>query len=387
MIFRPVTALAFTLSIFAGSLSQASAAEPLDIPAILPSTGPAAFLGREFGEILHILEDRANRAGGIKGRPIRFIIQDDQSTPQVAVQLTNAAIAKNPPLIINGGPLALCAASMPLVKDGPMLLCLSPSAQPEPGSYVFAVTSSSRDCLISALNYYKGRGFKRIGILNGTDATGADADMLLADIIKQPEFAGLSFVANEHFNLADLSVSAQIARIKSTGAQALIAYTTGTQLATVLHGMNDGALDIPVFTSGGNMSITQLDGYKTFLPRELLFPGFAALASDSVSDREVSQKIVEFKADMKAANLSADMLHGIPWDPILLIVDGFKRAGPNATAQQLRNSLANVQNWPGIFGRYDYRAVPNRGIGLKALVVSRWDPNRSTWIVASRGPS
>jgi branched-chain amino acid transport system substrate-binding protein len=369
-------------AMLAQSASVATAAEPLEIPAILPNTGPAAFLGKEFSDTLRLLEDRVNKTGGIKGRPIHFAIQDDQSNPQVTVGLTNGALAKNPPLILEGGPLGLCAAVAPLVKDGPLMYCLSPSMRADPGTYIYSVMASSRDCLIAVLNYYKSHGYKKIAILNGTDATGADADVILADLIKLPEYAGMTYVANEHFNLADLSVGAQISRIKASGAQAMIAYTTGAPIATVLHGMTDGSLDLPVATSNGNMSVVQLDGYKSFLPKDLLFPGYAALADDAVADNGVQQKINEYKSDMKAANESADLLHAIPWDPVLLIVEALKRAGPTATAAQIRDALGSVTNWPGMLGRYDFRAIPNRGLGVKALIVEKWDPARSVWIVA-----
>ena len=357
-----------------------AAGGPIEIPTILPLTGPGAFLGKEFGETLRLVEEQTNKAGGIAGRPIHFAIEDDQSNPQVAVQLGTAAVAKNPPLLVNGGPLALCAAVAPLVKNGPVMYCLSPSMHAEAGSYSYAIMSSSRDVLIAALDYYKGRGFKKIGVLNGTDATGIDADAILAEIIKLPAYAGMSYVAYEHFNLADLSVAAQIARIKSAGAEALIAYTTGAPIATVLRGIADANLTIPVFTSNGNMSVAQLDGYKSFVPKELLFAAYPALTADAVADRGVAQRIDEFRAQMKAAGASADLLHAIPWDPAYLIVDAFRRAGPDATPQKLRDALNGVDGWPGLLGRYSMKAIPNRGLGLKALIVARWDPARSTWV-------
>ena len=366
----------------ANSGAVASAADPVEIPAILPVTGPAAFLGKEFSDTLKLIEGRTNKNGGISGRPIHFAIQDNQSSPQVTVQLTNAALAKKPSLIINGGPLALCAAAAPLTKNGPVMWCLSPSLRPDPGGYAYSVMASSRDCLIAGLNYFKSRGFKRIGVLNGTDATGADGDEILGDLIKSPDYAGMSFVAYEHYNLADLSVSAQVSRIKAAGAQGLIAYTTGAPIATVLHGVADAGLDIPVFTSNGNMSVAQLDGYKSFAPKDLLFAGYAAFDADPVADKGVAQKIAGFQTSMKAANLSADLLHAIPWDPAVLIVEAYRRVGANATSAQLRDSLANVVNWPGMLGRFDFHAIPNRGLGLKALVVLKWDPSHSGWVGA-----
>jgi len=68
--------------------------------------------------------------------------------------------------------------------------------------------------------------------------------------------------------------------------------------------------------------------------------------------------------------------------PAVLIVEAYRRVGANATSAQLRDSLANVVNWPGMLGRFDFHALPNRGLGLKALVVLKWDPSHSGWVGA-----
>jgi branched-chain amino acid transport system substrate-binding protein len=263
-----------------------------------------------------------------------------------------------------------------------LMYCLSPSMRVNSGDYIFSVMATPRDSLIAVMDYFKSRGLKRIAILNGTDATGADGDNILADIIKLPQFASMTYVANEHFNPGDLSVSAQITRIKASGAQVLIAYTTGAPTATVLHGMADGSLDIPVTTSAGNMSVAQLDSYKSFVPKELLFPAYPAQAVDPVADAVVLQRINDFKAAMKSISATPDLLHAIPWDATWLVVEALRRLRPAATAAQIRTSLAAVTNWPGMLGRYDFRAIPNRGLGPKALVMERWDPARSVWVLA-----
>jgi branched-chain amino acid transport system substrate-binding protein len=363
----------------------ASAADTLEIPTVLPLTGPAAFLGKAYGETLKALEDRINKAGGIGGRPIHFAIQDDQTSPQLDLQLTTAALAAKPALVVDGAPLAMCRASLPLMTNGPVMWCLSPSLHPEPGSYAYSVMASSHDSIIAALNYYKGRGYKKIGVLNGTDATGSDGDAIIADAMKQPAYAGLTIVAQEHFNPTDISVAAQIARIKSSGAQAMVAFTTGTPLATVLRGMSDAGLDIPVFTSQGNMSVAQLDGYRAFVPKELLFPGYPVVTPESVGDAGVREKVDAFRSEMKADNYTPDLLHATPWDVGLLMAETFRKLGPNATAQQLRDAFNAVKNWPGAFGRYDFPANPGRGLGLNWVIIARWDAAHSTWSAASKG--
>ncbi len=73
---------------------------PYEVYAILSLTGSAAFLGTKEQQALAILEGVVNKGGGIGGRPVRFVVQDDTSNPQTGVQIANALIAKNVPAII-----------------------------------------------------------------------------------------------------------------------------------------------------------------------------------------------------------------------------------------------------------------------------------------------
>src|SRR5665213_2534328 len=76
------------------------------------------------------------------------------------------------------------------------------------------------------------KGWTKIAILASTDATGQDVDNNMAQMLALPENKSVTVVAHEHYNASDVSVAAQIARIKNSGAQAMIAWTVGGPLAT-----------------------------------------------------------------------------------------------------------------------------------------------------------
>ena len=109
----------------------AHAAEPYDIHVILPLTGSGAFLGKGHRDSLDILAEIVNKSGGIKGRPLHFVYHDDQSSPQVAVQLANEVLADKPAVILGSSLVAMCAAIAPLMKNGPVDYCLSPAYHPQ----------------------------------------------------------------------------------------------------------------------------------------------------------------------------------------------------------------------------------------------------------------
>jgi hypothetical protein len=67
--------------------STANAADPYKIDVVTSLTGGASFLGKGEQQSLQLLEKSVNKAGGINGRPLELVFYDDQSSPQVAVQL------------------------------------------------------------------------------------------------------------------------------------------------------------------------------------------------------------------------------------------------------------------------------------------------------------
>src|ERR1700676_5620326 len=88
----------------------ASAADTQDINVILPLTGGGAFLGKSEQQALSQYEKVVNSTGGIHSKPLRFVFHDDQSSPQLAVQLANQVKAPNPPVILGSALVALCNA-------------------------------------------------------------------------------------------------------------------------------------------------------------------------------------------------------------------------------------------------------------------------------------
>ena len=223
-----------------------------EINAILPTTGGAAFLGAKEVETLGVVERLVNKSGGINGRPIKFVIQDDGGLPQNAVQIATGLASKNVNVILRASVAALCGEMEPLVAKGPVVYCLSPAISPPSGSYMFSANVGSRDFVATSIRYFKAHGWSRIALLTSIDATGRDTDQAFDAQVATPESAGVQIVAREHFALQDISVAAQLARIKAAAPQVLVAWTTGTAFGNVLRNISDAGITVPIFTPSAN---------------------------------------------------------------------------------------------------------------------------------------
>ncbi len=205
------------------------AADPFPIYVDLPLTGQAAFIGTQTAKALAAAERYVNARGGINGRPVKFVIGDEQSSLQIAVQNVNQIVAQKPAIVFGGTLAALCNASTSVVKnDGPVLYCYTPGVHPEPGSWVYSSGFSTIDMFATAMRYFRERGVTKIAILSTTDASGQESGPTMAGILARPENHSLSLVAHEQFGVTDLSVAAQLGRIKSSGAQVMLAWASGT---------------------------------------------------------------------------------------------------------------------------------------------------------------
>ena len=64
--------------------AQPASGEPIKIGAVLAITGPGAGLGGPTRSGILLAEKAVNAAGGVRGRPIKVIIEDDASNPDNA---------------------------------------------------------------------------------------------------------------------------------------------------------------------------------------------------------------------------------------------------------------------------------------------------------------
>lgn len=373
-------ALAFTF----GAARGAQAADAYDIHVIVPMTGGASFVGLGQKASLEALQEQVNKAGGIQGHPVNFIFQDDQTSPQVAVQLVTDVLATKPaPAVVMGSSLVgMCAAMAPLVNpNGPVDYCLSPAIHPAAGGYVFSASSSSIDQIAAVVRYYRMKGWTKLATLMTTDASGQDGDRAVGTVLAYPENKGMTKVIQEHFNPTDISVAAQIANIKASGAQAMIAWTTGAPAATVFKGMAQDGLDIPVAPTSGNQTFAAMAQWESFLPKQLMLASALYPEHEGVLtlDPRMEKAQHEMYAILKAHNLRADNQVATSWDAGSIVVASLRKLGPNATAAQLKDFIANLTDFAGVDGVYDFKKYPERGLGPDGSTVTTYDAATKSW--------
>ncbi len=379
--------LAFFLLVSVRAPGLVHAADAYDIHVILPLTGGGAFVGQGEKESLDAVAAYINKTGGIQGRDLRLVFHDDQTSPQVAVQLANGILPSHPAIVMGSSLVGMCLAIAPLMKDGPVHYCLSPAIHPKPGGYTFSASASSIDQIAAVVRYYRMRGWTKIAVLDTTDASGQDGDRAIDAVLNYPENKDIVHkVIQEHFNTNDTAVAAQIERVRISGAQALIAWTTGSPAATVFRGMIQAGLDIPVAPTSGNQTFAAMAQWEAFLPKQLILASALYPEHEGVLtlDPRMEKAQHEMYALLQERHLRADNMVATSWDAGRIVAEGLRKLGPQASAGQLRDFIANLSDFAGVDGIYDFKKYPERGLGPDASTVTTYDPKTKSWVWLSK---
>ncbi len=228
-----------------GDGTAAQQLAPYELPAILSLTGALTFSGQGERAAIQIIEGIVNQTGGIQHHPLRVMFYDDQSNPEVAVQLANAVIAKGGAALLGPILTANCRAVAALIeKAGPVGYCFSPGYTPTTGSFAFSAAGNSFDESQGFLRYFHSQHWDRVAILATTDATGQAYTTAYTHNVTLPEFSTMSVVATERMSGTDINVTAQLQRIKAARPDILLLAMTGAPGGTVLRDMRDVGLDV-----------------------------------------------------------------------------------------------------------------------------------------------
>jgi hypothetical protein len=128
------------------------------------------------------------------------------------------------------------------------------------------------------------------------------------------------------------------------------------------------------------LSDAEMRAYAAFLPKELYFPGTPAFAPDVVPPGPVKNALDAYFAALKAAGVKPENGISLTWNAAVLMLGALRKLGLSATAPQIRDYLDGLRGDAGIYGPYDFVAVPQRGLGEGSVVMIRWDPATKGWI-------
>lgn len=110
-------------------LSFGQGSEPIRIGILIPLTGATSQFGATMSRAAQIAAEEINAAGGVNGRKVEVVIEDDQSNPEAAVRAAKKLIDIDKVVAIGGSyASAVTSAVAPLCWEAKVVLATSSGA-------------------------------------------------------------------------------------------------------------------------------------------------------------------------------------------------------------------------------------------------------------------
>ncbi|MDR7550708.1 MAG: ABC transporter substrate-binding protein [Armatimonadota bacterium] len=225
------------LAVSPGTHVSSGAAEPLTIGAAAPLTGPRALLGRNYRQGVELAVGEINESGGVLGRPLRVVFEDDQGdNPLAAINAVSRLInVHRVPLMLGPHYSVAQLATQKTYCQAKVISITGASGVPVTAQgcpYVFRVRASDAIVAPALARYVKENlKFTKVAILYVNDdfgRAGAEA------ATKALAAVGLKPIAVEVINAGDKDFTAVLSKMVREGAESVITWIHDIEAGLVL---------------------------------------------------------------------------------------------------------------------------------------------------------
>ena len=232
-------------------------------------------------------------------------------------------------------------AHVPLISCAAGIKIVSP-VKP----WVFKTAQSDVHAVAKVMDYLRAQRLQKIAIISVSNAFG---DSGKEQLNLQARAAGITLVAQESFGDTDTDMTAQLMRIRGSGAQAVVCWGTNPGPAIVAKNMRTLGMRLPLIMSHGiaNQKFIELAGPAA---NGVIFPAGKLIVANSIPNGDIQKKALldPMRAGFKATyNKEADTFGGHAYDALQLVCNALKKVGPNR--EKIRAELEK-SHYAGISG-------------------------------------
>jgi branched-chain amino acid transport system substrate-binding protein len=360
--FRPACAAAVATLLLAGSQSgtaQTPHGEPIKIGAVVSLTGPGVGLGQPERNGMLLAEKVINANGGVKGRPIKVLIEDDGSKPDNAKSKAEHLIFDEKVLVMLGPSLTASTGAVSAITNAEgmaELACtgLGPKIELTYKTLYHLLPPQVLNARAMLEYTTKVLKAKKIGVLHDTGY--GQVVMNSANSLKD-EY-GVEFVSVEKFEVGATDTSAQAAKVRAADPQVVFIIATSP---VPFRNAREVRITRPIVSAIGSSSYDYVRGMGEYAD-DIVFPEFV-IGEDPLPRQAEFVKLYQQEYNTLPKNYDA-----AGWDGVHIAAKAIDTAGPNATRAQIAQAMRGA--YSGVMATYNFAADDMTGIQLSSYVYS-----------------
>lgn len=362
--------MVFVAPMLLSGCGGAGKARVYKVGVLLSLSGPAAPLGQPEQRSIDLLKADLDKAGGVNGGTVEFMIEDDESDPQKANLAVTRLIEQEGAIAVIGSSTtgATLAVAPTAERKQVPVVCMAAGSkltQP-PRRWLFSVAPSDALVIRRVLIYFRDElKVKNVAVLHDSNAYGTGG----ADEFKsRAPSSGVNVVASESYGSADTDMTAQLTKIAQTDAQAMLVWGTNPGPASIARNMQQLGITLPFVGSSGiaNRKFIELAGPAA---NGVVFPASRIILPSTIpSGSDWARSVERFSAEYKKKyDVDIDTFAAHGWDAGNIVLNALKSAGDDS--QEIRDVIERTTRYAGADGVFTYTSKDHAGLKLDALVM------------------
>ncbi len=362
---------------------DATSQEPVKLGLVAALTGKSALSGEAITRGLTVAIDEVNAVGGILGgRPLELVSRDDESDPAKGVAAARELIEQEEVAVVFGGldsPVSL--AMLPVFHEletpymGVWAAATGITRNDFDPNYAFRVSANDNIVDKFLLSYAQDKyNVDRVGLMLINNPWGESNQKGFEE---WAEKLGIEITGIEKFNETDNDVTAQLTRLRESGAQALMLVANAAPAAQLMRSLTRINWDVPIVSHWG------ISGGR--------FPELAGDIANKVEfvqtysffdeQSEVGQKVLSQLNNKYQLKEPADILAPVgtanAYDALMLTTKAIDQAD-STEGSEIREALLNLPQHKGLIKTYDNPFTPDNHDALNEndYIMVRWEGNK-----------
>lgn len=342
------------------SLALAQSGEPIKLGAVLSLTGPGAGLGTAERNGIQLAERVINEKGGIKGRPLRILIEDDGSKADIAKskgeelifgQKVRAMIG--PSLTASTGAVAAITNAQKMAQIA--ITGLGPRIELNYKSLYHVMPPQTLNAQAMLEYTAKALKAKKVGVLHDSGY----GQLVMSALQSQSDGYGIEFVSVEKFEVGATDVSTQAAKVRASNPQVVFVIATNP---VPFHNARQMRIEQPIVSAIGSSAYQYVNGMGEF-GHDIVFPEFV-VGEDPLPYQTEFVALYKKTYDALPKNYEA-----AGWDAVHMIARALDKLGADAAPEAIAAALR--EPYKGVLAAYNFAAPDMTGIELSSYVYSK----------------
>jgi ABC-type branched-subunit amino acid transport system substrate-binding protein len=365
---RVLVALA-GLALAAASAPPAAAQAVYKIGNSAGLTGYAATVDRAWRDGVDVAIEAVNAKGGVMGRRLQLITEDNRSEPQEAVTVYRKMMSSDKVEIFLSGCVSagnFAAAGLVARAEIPMVLCSILPQQPDQVRWAFTTIPPPRFEVETRLAYLKDKTqIRKIGVLHDPSPY---ANLQKQAAERSAAGYGIEIVGIDQYKQDDADLSVQISKMHAAGARAILKIGLGGTTMTAAKNIKQLGLDMLMLTSLEDLAVFR--PVAEVLGDKFFFVAAPSQVYDALPDGALKTEIGKFLTPWRAKYGDRDPnWAGRGWDAVMLTVAAIEKA-KSFDGPKVRDALETLTGIQGTTGIYRFAADNHQGLTENPLLLA-----------------